>query len=42
MCKIAIYHEAAVKDRELSSALCDDLEGWAGGPRGRGHMYTYG
>ena len=42
MCKIAIYHEAAVKDRELSSVLCDDLEGWAGGSRGRGHMYTYG
>ena len=22
--------------------LCDNLEGWEGGVRGRGHMYTYG
>ena len=23
-------------------ALCNNLEGWEGGSRGRGHMYTYG
>ena len=21
--------------------LCDDLEGWEGGPRGRGYMYVF-
>ena len=26
---------------ELSSVLCDDQEGWEGGSRGRGYMYTY-
>ena len=35
--------EAAVLHRELSSVLCDDLEGWdgeEGGSGGRGYMYT--
>ena len=27
--------------RELSWVLCDDLEGWKGGPWGRGYMDTY-
>jgi len=37
--------EAAVQHRELSSVLCDDLEGWdggEGGSRGRRYMYTSG
>ena len=30
-------------DTESSSpVLCDNLEGWEGGIRGRGPMYTYG
>ena len=36
---------AAVQHRELSSVLCDDLEGWdggEGGSRGRRYMYTSG
>ena len=43
--KLGGYWEAAEQLRELSSAFCDDPEGWdgvaGGGPRGRGHMYTY-
>ena len=31
MCKIDSQWEAAIKHRELSSVLCDDLEGWDGG-----------
>ena len=43
MCKIASEWEAAAQHRELSSALCDDLEGWdaeagGGGLQGRGYM----
>ena len=38
--------EAAVKHRELSSVLCDDLKGWEAGKwergsRGRGYMYHF-
>ena len=38
--------EPAVQHRELSSVLCDDLDGWdggvgwEGGSRGRAYMYT--
>ena len=32
----------AYNTRELNSVLCDNLVGWEGGSRGRGHMYTYG
>ena len=28
MCNIGCWWEAAVKQRELSSVLCDDLDGW--------------
>jgi len=31
MCKIASWWEAAVQHRELSSMLCDGLEGWGWG-----------
>ena len=31
----------AYNTRELNSVLCDNLEGWEGGPKGKGHMYTY-
>ena len=30
MCTIAIWWEAAVQHRKLSSVLCDDLERWDG------------
>ena len=30
MCKIDSQWEAAIWRRELSSGLCDDLEGWHG------------
>ena len=33
MCKIDSQCELAVLHRELSSALCDDLEGWNEGGR---------
>ena len=33
--------DSAVKHRELSSVLCDDPEGWEGGPSGRGYTCTY-
>ena len=32
--------EAAVKHREPSLALCDDLEGRDGGKKGREYMYN--
>ena len=32
---------ASVQHRELSLVLCDNLEGCEGGPRWRGHIYTY-
>ena len=35
------WWEAAVQQRELSSVLCDELEGREGGSRGTGLMYTY-
>ena len=43
MCRIASKQEAVVEHRGLSSALCDDLEGWdgqewEGGSRGRRYM----
>ena len=44
VCKIDSWWEPAVEPRELSSELCDDLEGrdgGMGGPRGRGRIYTY-
>ena len=31
MCKIDGWWEAAVEPGELSSGLCEDLEGWDGG-----------
>ena len=31
MCKLDGYLEAALKHREVSSALCDHTEGWTGG-----------
>ena len=35
MCKIDSQWEPAVQHRELSSLLCDDLDGWDGGGGGR-------
>ena len=45
MCKMDSWWEAAAQHRQLSSALCDGLEGWDGGEggghsKGRGYMYT--
>ena len=45
MCKIDGERGASVQHMELSSVLCDDLEGWGGGwwdggPRGRAYKYT--
>ena len=34
-------NKPSIKHRKLSLVLCDDLDGWEGGPRGREHMYTY-
>ena len=44
VCKIDSQWEFAVCLRELIQGLCINLEEWdgEGGPRGRGHMYTYG
>ena len=33
MCKTDSQWEAAIEHRELSSVLCDDLEGWEGEAR---------
>ena len=46
MCKTDSWWEDAVWRRELSSLLCDDLDGWEaaawkGGSRVGGHMHTY-
>ena len=41
MCKTDSWWEPAVYRKELSSVLCGDLDGWNGGPRGRGYVYTY-
>ena len=49
MCKIDSSWEAAVENRKLSSALCDDLEGWDQGARRQFnregiiciHIYTF-
>ena len=39
---IASYWELAIKHRELSSVLFNDLEGWGGGKGwDGGDMYTY-
>ena len=35
MCKKDSWWEAAVQHRELSSVLCDDVEGWDEGVGGR-------
>ena len=44
MCKIDSWWESAVKHKELSSVLCDELDGWDGRwqgfPKGRRYMYT--
>ena len=41
MCKIDSLWEAAVQHRELSSGLCDDLEGWVGGRSKREGISVY-
>ena len=41
MCKIDSQREPAIQHRELSSGLCDDLEEWEGGLRGRPCVYIY-
>ena len=33
MCKVDSQWEHAIKRKELSSVLCDDLEGWTRGSR---------
>ena len=38
---IASYWELAIKHRELSSVLFNDLEGWGGGTGGGGVMGWY-
>ena len=35
------WWEAAVPRRELSLVLCECLERWGGGSRGKGYMHTY-
>ena len=30
-----------MKHRKLRSVLCDDINGWEGGPRGRAYTHTY-
>ena len=44
-CEIASQWEEAAWHRELSSVLCDDLEGWDGACgrslQREGYMYTY-
>ena len=42
ICKIDSQWEFAVWLRELKPGLCNNLEGWEGGSRGRGSMYTCG
>ena len=42
MCKIDSQWEFAVCLRKLKQGLCINLEGWEGGSKGRGYMYTYG
>ena len=42
LCKIDSQWEFAVWLRELKPGLCDHLEGWDGGSRGRGQRCTYG
>ena len=41
ICKIDREWEHAIKPRKLRWMLCDDLEEWEGGPRGKGYMYIY-
>ena len=41
MCKVD-GGRLLLKHRELSRVLCDNLEGWEEGSRGRGYMFTYG
>ena len=42
ICKIDSQWEFAVCLRKLKQGLCINLEGWEGGSKGRGYMYTYG
>ena len=42
ICKIDTQWEFAVCLRKLKQGLCINLEGWEGGSKGRGYMYTYG
>ena len=39
ICKIDSQWKFAVCLGELKLGLCDNLEGWEGDSRGRGHMY---
>ena len=43
-CRLDGHWEFAALLRELKLVLCDNRGGgrWEGGPRGRGHVYTYG
>ena len=41
VCKIDSQWEASVRLRELSSVVCDDLEGWIGGWEGVKREGTY-
>ena len=48
LCEIDCQWEPALKHRKLNLVLCDDLDGWDVGEKGRGrlereqiHMYTY-
>ena len=42
ICKIDSQWEYDVWLRKLKHGLCINLEGWDGGLKGRGYMYTYG
>ena len=41
ICKTDSKWEAAIQHRELSSVLCDDIEGWVGGRLKREGIYVY-
>lgn len=40
-CVKQIADEKLLYSTGSSLVLCDDLEGWGGGSRGKGYMYTY-
>ena len=42
ICKTESQWEFAAWPRELEPELCDNLQGWDRGSRGKGRMYTYG